>query len=129
MVLFTQNHFFMFNLNSYLAKEHGNEHVLEHSLSKKKKFLAPKIYSANGDLTKRWYIYFSYRDPNSGKLKRQTPVYANANKYKTKEDRLSVLVTYRKALIKLLKKGYSPYLDVMFRRNFFGLNFSLYVCI
>ncbi|TYB78204.1 tyrosine-type recombinase/integrase [Bizionia myxarmorum] len=101
----------MHTIFDYLAGELQNEYESEYDLHLKKNFSAPKIYSANGDLTKRWYIYFSYRDPNSGKLKRQTPVYANANKYKTKEDRLSVLVTYRKALIKLLKKGYSPYSD------------------
>jgi integrase len=38
-----------------------------------------------------------------------TPFYGNANNYKTKEERLSVLVTYRKVLIKLLKQGYNPY--------------------
>src|SRR5690606_18788581 len=80
-------------------------------LELKKNFSSPKIYSANGDLSKRWYVYFSYRDPSTGKLKRQTPIYANANKFKTKEDRLSILVTYRKSLLKLLKKGYSPYAD------------------
>ncbi|MBP94225.1 MAG: integrase [Flavobacteriaceae bacterium] len=101
----------MHTIFDYLAGELQNEYESEYDLHLKKNFSAPKIYSANGDLTKRWYIYFSYRDPSSGKLKRQTPVYANANKYKTKEDRLSVLVTYRKALIKLLKKGYSPYSD------------------
>jgi len=60
----------MFNLNSYLAKEHGNEHVLEHSLSKKKKFSAPKIYSANGDLSKRWHVYYSFRNPETAMLER-----------------------------------------------------------
>tara|TARA_R110000787_G_scaffold70646_9_gene157072 strand:- start:6617 stop:6808 length:192 start_codon:yes stop_codon:yes gene_type:complete len=37
----------------------------------KKKFSDPKIYTANGDLKKRWYIYFSYRDPLTNRLKRQ----------------------------------------------------------
>jgi integrase len=80
-------------------------------LSVKKNFSSPKIYSANGDLKKRWYIYFSYRDPETGKLKRVTPFYGNVNKYKTKEERLSVLVTYRKVLLKLLKLGYNPFVD------------------
>ena len=66
MVLFTQNHFFMFVLNEYLV----NEHDLEHNLLNKKKFSAPKIYSANGNLSNRWYVYFSYRNPETGNLQR-----------------------------------------------------------
>lgn len=101
----------MHTIFDYLAQELQNEYESEYDLHLKKNFSVPKIYSANGDLNKRWYVYFSYRDPNSGKLKRQTPIYSNANKFKTKEERLSVLVTYRKALLNLLKKGYSPHAD------------------
>lgn len=101
----------MHTIFDYLARELENEYESEYDSTLKKKYSTPKIYSADGNLSKRWYVYFSYRDPDSGKLKRQTPIYSNANKFKTKEDRLSVLVTYRKALQKLLKKGYSPYSD------------------
>jgi integrase len=101
----------MHTIFDYLAKELENEYESEYDSTLKKNYSTPKIYSANGNLSKRWYVYFSYRDPDSGKLKRQTPIYSNANKFKTKEDRLSVLVTYRKALQKLLKRGYSPYSD------------------
>jgi integrase len=101
----------MHTIFDYLAQELQNEYESEYDLTLKKNYSAPKIYSAKGDLSKRWYVYFSYRDPVSGKLKRQTPIYSNANKFKTKEERLSVLVTYRKALLKLLKQGYSPYAD------------------
>ena len=97
----------MINFNELIALEYENAY----DLSVKRNFSNPKIYSANGDLTKRWYVYFSFRDPKSGKLKRLTPFYGNANKYKTKEDRMSVLVTYRKVLLRLLKQGYNPYTD------------------
>jgi len=50
-------------------------------------------------------------DPQSGKKKRVTPFYGSANKFKTKEERLSVLVTYRKILLKLLRQGYNPFAD------------------
>ncbi len=101
----------MHTIFDFLAQELQNEYESEYDLTLKKNYSAPKIYTANGDLSKRWYVYFSYRDSDSGKLKRQTPIYSNANKFKTKEERLSVLVTYRKALLKLLKKGYNPYED------------------
>jgi hypothetical protein len=40
-----------------------------YDLTVKKNFSTPKIYSAKGDLLKRWYVYFSFRDPNTSKLK------------------------------------------------------------
>ena len=101
----------MINFNELIALEYENEYESAYDLSVKRNFSNPKIYSASGDLTKRWYVYFSFRDPKSGKLKRLTPFYGNANKYKTKEDRMSVLVTYRKVLLRLLKQGYNPYTD------------------
>ena len=39
------------------------EHVFEHDLLLKKNFSTPKVYTANGDLKKRWYVYFSFRNP------------------------------------------------------------------
>lgn len=41
--------------------EHETEHDLEHDLSTKPNFSVPKIYTAKGDLSKRWYVYFSFR--------------------------------------------------------------------
>ncbi|SNR48778.1 Phage integrase, N-terminal SAM-like domain [Maribacter sedimenticola] len=99
------------NFKELITFEYENEYKSAYDLSVKRNFSIPKIYSANGDLNKRWYVYFSFRDPKSGKLKRQTPFYGNANTYKSKEDRLSVLVTYRKVLLRLLKQGYDPYSD------------------
>ena len=77
----------------------------------KKNYSPPKLYTANGDLTKRWYVYFSFRNPTTGRLKRITPFYGEANKYKTKEDRLFVLSAYRKKILDVLKKGYNPFED------------------
>ncbi|MFL0354334.1 hypothetical protein ACI5KZ_12225, partial [Xanthomarina sp. GH4-25] len=101
----------MFILNEFLTNEHENEHVLEHSLLKKKKFSVPKIYSANGNLSKRWHVYYSYRNPKSGKLQRMKNVYGNANRYTTKEDRLAILSVYRIKLLNLLKEGFNPFED------------------
>jgi len=87
------------------------EYESAYDLSQKRNFSLPKIYTAKGDLSKRWYVYFSYRHPQTGKLKRITPFYGNVNNYKTKEERLEVLTVYRKTLLKLLKQGYNPFLD------------------
>ena len=97
----------MLTTNELLIFDRQNEHDSEHDLSKKKNYSDPKIYNANGDIKKRWYVYFSYRNPATGKLQRLKNIYGIANKYKTKEDRISVLLVYRKTLLKLLKQGYT----------------------
>ena len=65
------------------------EYESEYDLSQKKLYSDPKIYSAQGDLSKRWYVYFSYRNPETGKLKRLAPIYGTVKNHKTKEARLS----------------------------------------
>ena len=103
----------MSTLNELIIFEHESEHVLEqdlaHNLQIKKHYSTPKIYNAHGDLTKRWYVYFSFRNPKTGKLERMKNIYGKVNLHKTKEDRLAVLSSYRKRLIYLLKQGYNPF--------------------
>ena len=101
----------MSTLQKFLTFEHESEHVLEHDLSNKKIFSAPKIYNANGNLSKRWYVYFSFRNPCTGKLERMQNIYGKTNVYKTKEDRLAILSSYRRNLLQLLKEGYDPFKD------------------
>lgn len=98
-------------LNELITFEYQNEHVLEHDLLMTKNFSSPKIYDAHGDLSKRWYVYFSFRNPETGKLQRMKNVYGKCNNYKTKEDRLSILSIYRRKLLVLLKEGFNPYQD------------------
>tara|TARA_R110002073_G_scaffold72537_1_gene177072 strand:- start:32831 stop:34183 length:1353 start_codon:yes stop_codon:yes gene_type:complete len=88
-----------------------NEHDLEHDLEHKTLFSKPKIYDAKGDLNKRWYVYFSYVDPETGKLTRMKNIYGKANRYKNKESRYALLSLYRNRLLQLLKEGYSPFAD------------------
>ena len=101
----------MLTFNEIVTFAYESEYETAYDLSKKKNFSTPKIYTAHGDLTKRWYVYFSFRNPETGKLKRLTPFYGNANIYKTKEERLEALTSYRRSIIKLLKKGYNPFSD------------------
>lgn len=101
----------MLTFTTILQNEHVLEHVLEHDLHLKKQYSTPKIYTANKDLSKRWYVYFSFRNPKTGKLERMKNIYGKANSYKTKEDRLAVLSTYRRVLIKLLNEGFNPHED------------------
>ena len=54
-------------------------------------------------------MYFYFRDPQDGKMKKQKPIFKGANRFKTKHERMEVLNTYRKALLKLLQDDFSPY--------------------
>lgn len=92
--------------SSLSSKVHGKVH----SLKKQKQWSVPKIYHGGDqyDLSKDWYIYFSYRNPDTGLLQRQTNI-KRGNHHKTKTKRLEVLELYRKALVEILEEGYSPY--------------------
>ena len=78
----------------------------------KKNYSIPKIYHGGDDydIKKRWYVYYSFRNPESGKLVRQSPIFANFNRlHKTKKERLKIFKILRETLEHLLKDGYSPY--------------------
>lgn len=83
-----------------------------YGLKMKKNYTNPRIYHGGDsyDLTKRWYVYYSFRHPETGKLVRQSPIFANFNRqHKTKKDRLKYFNILREILENLLKDGYSPY--------------------
>ena len=107
------------NLNEFITFEYENAYDFAYDLRVKNNYSSPKIYTANFDLKKRWYVYFSFRNPKTGKLKRVTPFYGDVHQYKTKEDRLFVLSVYRKKILELLKKGYNPFEDntELFQKN------------
>ena len=101
----------MLNFKTLIKNEYDNAYDFAYDLPLKKDYSEPKIYTAKGDLTKRWYVYFSFRDPVTNKLKRQTPFYGNANTFRTKEDRIAVLRIYKRVISKYLRMGFSPYED------------------
>ena len=98
----------MSNLLRYLYSEHDFEHELKHTVKVKKKFSEPKIYDANGDLSKRWYVYFSYRKLNNGSLER-FPNNIYAPKHYNKKERIIWLKTIQRNLSLLLNDGFNPY--------------------
>ncbi|PIB31426.1 tyrosine-type recombinase/integrase [Maribacter sp. 4G9] len=86
----------------------------------KKKFTEPKIYHGGEDfdLSKRWYVYYSFEHPTKKDdkgnpvLKRQTSITLKVNQgYKAKKERLFHLQLIRDALHQMLKDGYSPYIE------------------
>ncbi len=83
----------------------------EYSLSLKKLYSEPKLYDAGGDLSKRWYVYFTFRDPKSDKLVPQTPIYTGLARHKNLRDRRAAAKVLIQALSIILKNGYNPYSD------------------
>lgn len=78
----------------------------------KKQYSEPAIEDFGGDLAKKWYVYFSFRNPDSGKLVRQTPIYTGLHMHKTKKDRMAAAIVLRNTLSRILKDGlYNPFTD------------------
>lgn len=97
----------MSKLSVLLQKEYRKEYrKLE-----KPNYSGPEIYDANGDLSKRWYVYFSFRNPATGYLEKQTPIYGDINSYKNKSERKAVAKAFRDSLERILKDGFNPYDD------------------
>lgn len=114
----------------FLQEVHDLVHDLEinrsKNLLKRKNFSVPKIYTGGVDillwsslseakkkeaLSKDWYVYCSFRDAETGKLKRINNIKGNANTLKTKRERLNYLLAMRNALEFLLEKGFNPNTD------------------
>jgi len=90
---------------------------------KQKDFTAPKIFTGGVNillwnqlsesekakaLSKSWYVYYSFRDAETGKLKRMPNIKGNVNKLKTKKERIEYLNAMCVALEFLLEKGFNP---------------------
>jgi len=97
----------MSKIIAFLTNAHASAHVLK----LKKKYSTPNIYDANGDLSKRWYVYYSYRNPETDKLERQTHIYAGVNKFKNLRERKNAIKILAQAVENILENGYNPYED------------------
>jgi len=99
-------------------------HQNVHQIEMKPNFSKPLIYTGGQDinqwnklskkekeiaLSKDWYVYFKFRNPETGKLVRQPNIKAGANRLKTKEERSKFLSDVRDDLELLLKMGFDPY--------------------
>ena len=110
-----------------LQKVHDSVHDLEYkkpqNILKQKNFSVPRIFTGGVDLnlwnqlstsekekalSKDWYVYYSFRNEESGKLVRMPNIKGGANKLKKKAERLQHLNALRDALEYLLEKGFNP---------------------
>ncbi|TLF47121.1 tyrosine-type recombinase/integrase [Maribacter aurantiacus] len=110
----------MSNISLLLLKVHENVHVFNMKLN----FSEPKIYTGGVNIDdwprltkeqrkkameKQWYLYYRYRNPETGKLVKQTHIKGGANRYKDKRSRYHILKQLQQALSIVLHEGYNPY--------------------
>lgn len=50
-----------------------DEYVFEYDLAPKKSYSKPKIYDADSNLSKRWYVCYSFRNTKTDKLGKTGP--------------------------------------------------------
>jgi integrase len=99
-------------------------HEKVHDSAMKLNYSEPKIFTGGVDvnawsklsakdkkdaLSKKWYIYYSFRNPITGKLKRQTNIKGGANLYKDKKSRYYILLKLKESLQYVLSEGFNPY--------------------
>jgi integrase len=72
--------------------------------------ILPKIYDANGDIEGDWHVYFSVRDPKSGKMCRFRRN-QGVRSLRTKKAKYIALEIIRLEYEQMLKNGWTPYDD------------------
>lgn len=99
------------NKNKVFENAYTNAYTLADSILYSK----PKIYNANNDLKKRWYVYFYFKNPATQKMTLQSPIYLGVNKFKTIAERTKAIKRLREAVENVLINGYNPYQDEHFQ--------------
>jgi len=75
-------------------------------MKREKIAILPKVFDYDGDMSKKWYVYFSVKDPRSGKMVVKK-LYAGLFKEKNKEKRYKVAEQIISKYTELLRTGYN----------------------
>jgi integrase len=101
-------------------------HDIVHDLPMKPNYTEPKIYTGGIEikqwsklsksvkddaLSKEWYVYYSFRNPETGKLVRQPNSKTGIKRIKDGLERFEKLKLIQETILFLLRKGFNPYLD------------------
>lgn len=73
-----------------------------------KPYKLPKLHNAKGDLKKRWFVYYSFQHPVTGKFER-FKIYEKINTLKTKKERTEYAGDIIGELTGRLIAGYTPF--------------------
>jgi integrase len=79
-------------------------------MSKTKLCILPQLFDYNGDTRKQWYIFFSYRDAQSDKMKR-FKIYKGFTDCRTKKDKYQHGKELIEKYTNLLKTGWNPLIE------------------
>jgi len=77
-------------------------------MERKKLAIMPALDNCGGDLEKKWFIYYSYLDSDSGKMKRFKD-YKGLHKMKTSQERYAEAHRKIKEISEKLKSGWNPF--------------------
>lgn len=86
-------------------------HILPHNLEKKKQYGKISLFDWNNDLSQQWYVYYTFRNPDTKKLTRQNNIYGNINTFETIRERNKAAKIIMEALKTMLENGFNPYED------------------
>lgn len=78
-------------------------------MKRKKLVILPKLNDAGGDLSKKWFVYYSVRDPRTDKMERFKD-HAGLS-CPDESERRSLATEKIQALTEKLKRGWTPFLD------------------
>lgn len=77
-------------------------------MKREKICILPKLFDHNGDIRKKWYVIFSYRNPVDGKMKRFR-IYDGFTEHRTKKAKLEFGEKLVSEYTQLLKTGWNPF--------------------
>ena len=77
---------------------------------RKKMIILPKLNDCTGDLKKKWFVYFSVRNPASDKMQR-FKIYGKLSAFKDAEKRTRAGELLCNEYVQKLKHGWSPFTD------------------
>ena len=98
-----------------IPKEYINEYINVLTKMAVKMYSEPTLYipktkDGRPDISKRWYVYFYYRNPLTGKMdKRPIKVYKGLNTLKTISARKKAGKSLVNVVRRILDEGYSPF--------------------
>ncbi|WP_421807425.1 tyrosine-type recombinase/integrase [Flagellimonas sp.] len=97
-------------------REHISEYIailtkMAVNMYSEPKLYIPKDSEGKPDLSQRWYVYFYFRNPNTGNMdKRPIKYYKGINRLKTVSDRKRVGKQLISVLKTMLEEGYNPFI-------------------
>lgn len=79
-------------------------------MSRIKIAIPPKVNTCGGDLSKKWFVYYSIKNPQTGKMERFKD-YKGLHKFKTFNERLKAANIKAEEYLDKIGNGWTPFED------------------